>query len=415
LFLAPSARFARVPEKESRYLTGVEAERILFELFVMFAAAKVAGEVLERIRQPPVIGELLVGMALGSHALGVIRDTDVNVALQQLGAIALLFMVGLDVSLDEVKEVGARSLTVGGAGIVLPFLAGAGLIYVVAGSLDEAMFLGAAMVATSVGITARVLADLGVMHAPESRIILGAAVVDDVLGLLVLALVGGLARGDASPAGLVALAAGAIGFVVVVTAFGTRIVGALAPRIDRAQIERGELAAALSICLGLSVVAGAIGLAAIVGAFLAGMAFSETRARWQLHKQFDPVYHLLVPFFFVVTGARVDPSVLVNPSTAGLVAAVTALAIVGKIVGCGGASWGLGARSMWIIGVGMVPRGEVGLIVASVGLNAGIIDGQLYGVVVAMSILTTLLTPPVLKLLVARRPPAETAAPEPAP
>jgi Kef-type K+ transport system membrane component KefB len=384
----------------------VESERILFELFVMFVAAKVAGEILERIRQPPVIGEILVGMALGSHALGLIRDTDVNIALQQLGAIALLFMVGLDVSLQEVKEVGARALTVGGAGILLPFVAGAGLIYVVAGSVDEALFMGAAMVATSVGITARVLADLGVLQDPESRIILGAAVVDDVLGLLVLALITGLTRGNASAVGLVALAVGAVGFVVVVAAFGTRLVSALAPRIDKAQIERGELAAALSICLGLSVLAGAVGLAAIVGAFLAGMAFSETRRTWELHHQFDPVYHLLVPFFFVVTGARVDPGVLVDPSTAGLVAAVTTLAIIGKLVGCGGASWGLGARSMCIIGVGMVPRGEVGLIVASVGLNAGIIDGDLYGVVVAMSILTTLVTPPVLKLLVTRRPPA---------
>ena len=384
----------------------MESERILFELFVMFVAAKVAGEILERIRQPPVIGEILVGMTLGSHALGVIRDTDINIALQQLGAIALLFMVGLDVSLQEVKAVGARALTVGGAGILLPFVAGAGLIYAVAGTVDQALFMGAAMVATSVGITARVLADLGVLQNPESRIILGAAVVDDVLGLLVLALITGLARGNASAVGLVVLAVGAVGFVVVVAAFGTRLVSALAPRIDKAQISRGELAAALSICLGLSVLAGAVGLAAIVGAFLAGMAFSETRSRWELHHQFDPVYHLLVPFFFVVTGARVDPGVLVDPSTAGLVAAVTTLAIIGKLVGCGGASWGLGARSMWIIGVGMVPRGEVGLIVASVGLNAGIIDGDLYGVVVAMSILTTLVTPPVLKLLVTRRPPA---------
>jgi Kef-type K+ transport system membrane component KefB len=390
----------------------VEAERILFELFVIFAAAKLAGEVLERIRQPPVIGELLVGMLLGSHALGLVRETDVNIALQQLGAIALLFMVGLDVSLDEVKAVGARAVTVGGAGIVLPFLAGAGLIYAVEGSFDEAMFMGAAMVATSVGITARVFADLGVLRERESRIILGAAVVDDVLGLLILALVSGVARGNASALGLIALGAGAIGFVFLVAAFGTRVVGALVPRIDRAQIERGELAAALAICLGLSVIAGAIGLAAIVGAFLAGMAFSETRRTWELHKQFDPVYHLLVPFFFVVTGARVDPAVLVDPSTAGLVAAVTALAILGKLVGCGAASWGMGTRSMGIIGVGMVPRGEVGLIVASVGLNAGVIDGELYGVVVAMSILTTLVTPPVLKLLVTRRPPTGAPAEE---
>jgi Kef-type K+ transport system membrane component KefB len=397
-----------VSQEAPGYVTGVESERIIFELFVIFAAAKLAGEVFERIHQPPVVGEILVGIALGGHALGVIRETEVNIALQQLGAITLLFMVGLDISLQEAKEVGARALTVGSAGIVLPFLAGAGFIYAVAGSVDQALFMGAAMVATSVGITARVLADLGVLREVESRIILGAAVVDDVLGLLVLALVSGLGRGSASAAGIAALATAAIGFVVIVAAFGTRIVGALAPRIDRAQIERGELAAALTICLGLSVVAGAIGLAAIVGAFLAGMAFSETRARWQLHKQFDPVYHLLVPFFFVVTGARVDPGLLVDPATVRLVVVVTALAILGKVVGCGGAAWGMGATSMWIIGVGMVPRGEVGLIVASVGLTAGVVTGDLYGVVVAMSILTTLVSPPVLKLLISRRPPVTT-------
>lgn len=378
-------------------------ERILFELFLIFAAAKLAGEVFERIRQPPVIGELLVGIVLGSHALGVIGDTDVHHTLQELGAVVLLFMVGLDTRLPEVKAVGARALGVGGAGIVLPFLAGAAFIAATGRSGDEAAFIGAAMVATSVGITARVLADLGMVAEVESRIILGAAVVDDVLGLLVLALVTGLAGGDLSALGIALLTVEAIGFVVLLSTLGVRAVNAAAPAIEAARIPRGELAVALAVCLGLASLAGAVGLAAIIGAFLAGMAFSEVRPRWDLEQQVEPVYQLLVPFFFVITGARVDLGALVDPDTLGLAAAVTGLAIAGKLIGCGAAAWGMGRRSVMIIGVGMVPRGEVGIIVATVGLSEGVIGQDLYGVVVAMSILTTLVAPPFLKALFADR------------
>jgi Kef-type K+ transport system membrane component KefB len=255
------------------------------------------------------------------------------------------------------------------------------------------------MVATSVGITARVLADLGVIKAIESRIILGAAVVDDVLGLLVLALVSGIAGAAVSAASLLTLAITAVGFVLVVGAFGGRVVERAAPRIDQARIPRTELSAALAVCLGLSALAGYIGLAAIIGAFLAGMAFSGFGHRWDLEKQVEPVYELLVPFFFVITGSLVDPGFFLEPSTIGIVAAITTLAIAGKLVGCGGAAWGMGAKSMSIVAVGMVPRGEVGIIVASVGLSRGLIDEDLYGVVVAMSILTTLAAPPLLKRL----------------
>ena len=381
----------------------MESERILFELFLIFAAAKLAGEVFERLKQPPVIGELIVGMALGAHALGAIRDTDVNAALQQLGAIVLLFVVGLDFGVDEVRAVGARALLVGTLGVILPFVAGVGLMFFAEGSLDESLFVGAAMVATSVGITARVFADLGVLREVESRTILAAAVVDDVLALLVLALVSGATRGSVSLLGAAALTVGAVAFVGLVGAFGARVVNAASARVDNARIQRAELAVALSVCLGLSVLAGAIGLAAIVGAFLAGMAFSEMRPRWELHKQVDPVYHLFVPFFFVVTGARVDLAVLFDPATLGLVGAVTGLAIAGKLIGCGLAAWGMGARSMSIVGVGMVPRGEVGLIVATVGLASGVVTRELYGVIVAMSVITTLITPPALKILFSDR------------
>ncbi|HEX2051729.1 MAG TPA: cation:proton antiporter [Actinomycetota bacterium] len=377
----------------------MEIERVLFELFVMFAAAKIAGEIFERVGQPPVIGELLVGVALGPHALGLISDTEVHHVLQELGAIVLLFMVGLDTRLGELRAVGARALGVGAAGIVLPFALGGAYVYLVAGSPEEAAFMGAAMVATSVGITARVLSDLGVVHAVESRVVLGAAVVDDVLGLLVLAFVSGATQGDLSVVGIVALALGAILFVVLVGGLGPRAVEKAAPTIEKAVTKRGPLVVALAILLGLSALAGAVGLAAIIGAFLAGMAFSEMRPRWELERQVEPVYELLVPFFFVVTGSAVELGTFTEPSTVLAVVVVTLIAIVGKLAGCGGAAWGMGRRSAAIVGVGMVPRGEVGIIVASVGLSSGLIEAELYGVIVAMSILTTLVTPPALKAL----------------
>jgi Kef-type K+ transport system membrane component KefB len=381
----------------------VSAERVLFEMFLMFAAAKLAGEVFERLRQPPVIGELLVGIVLGPHALGLLGHTQVHEVLQELGAIVLLFMVGLDTGLAAIRKVGGRALAVGTGGIFLPFVAGLGFIYAVDGSLDEALFVGAAMVATSVGITARVLSDLGVVDALESRVILAAAVVDDVLGLLLLAAVSGLTQGELSIASLAALAVTATAFVALVAVFGHRLIRAAVPHVDGARIPRGPLVFALTVCLGLSALAGAIGLAAIIGAFLAGMAFSDLPRAWRLEEQVDPVYQLLVPFFFVVTGSLVDPGALAEPSSLGMVVGITALAVAGKLIGCGGAAWGMGRRSVAIVAVGMVPRGEVGIIVATVGLSREIITNELYGVVVAMSIITTLISPPFLKALFAGR------------
>jgi Kef-type K+ transport system membrane component KefB len=381
----------------------VISENILLQLFVIFAAAKIAGEIFERLNQPPVIGELLVGVALGSHALGIVGEGEVQHVLQELGAIVLLFMVGLDTRLEDITRVGGRALMVGVLGIILPFASGAGYAYVTGGALEVALFLGAAMVATSVGITARVLADLGVLHETESRIILGAAVVDDVLGLLILAVVGGFSGDSVTPANVVTLAITAFGFVVVAGAFGGRLARRVAPRVEEARLPRTELVVALAVCLGLSALAGYIGLAAIVGAFLAGMAFSELRHDWELEKQVQPVYELLVPFFFVITGSLVDPAFFLDPAILGVIAVVTVLAVVGKLVGCGAGAWGMGTRSVAIVGVGMVPRGEVGIIVASVGLSSGVFDSELYGVVVAMSIITTLVAPPVLKVLYSRR------------
>lgn len=381
----------------------MSTERILAELALMFVAAKVAGAAFERIRQPAVIGELAVGVLLGSHALGLIGHSAAHEVFQELGAIVLLFAVGLDTPPSHLKAVGGRSAAVGVAGIVLPFAAGFALISVVEGDASEAAFMGTAMVATSVGVTARVLADLGRVEEPESRVILGAAVVDDILGLLVLAVVSGVAAGDLSPGSIVALAGLALGFVGLVGGLGPRAIRMLTPWLDRLGRE-GVFVFAFGLCLGLAAIAGALELAAIIGAFLAGLALAETRDRYELEEHIAPVYSFLVPFFFVVTGSLVDVTALGDPSIAWLALGVTGIAIAGKLVGCGGAAWGMGRRSALIVGAGMVPRGEVGILVATIGLSEGIIEPDLYTVVVLMSVATTLVVPPALKALFSGRP-----------
>ncbi|MDP9067749.1 MAG: cation:proton antiporter [Actinomycetota bacterium] len=381
----------------------MSTEAILLDLALIFTLAKVFGYLFERLRQPPVIGELLAGILFGPHLLGLIGESHTHEVFQELGAIILLFAVGLDTPLSELKVVGGRALAVGGSGIVLPFAIGFALLALAGGETAEALFLGTAMVATSVGVTARVLADLGRIREPESRVILGAAVVDDVLGLLVLAIVAGSVTGDITIGSVLLLAGLAIGFVILVGGLGAQVVNRATPLLDR----MGQLRVftiALALCLALSATAGALNLAAIIGAFLAGMAFAETRDRYKLEERLTPVYSFLVPFFFVVTGTFVDLSVFADPRNLVLGLAVIVLAIAGKLVGCGVAAAGMGRRSALIVGTGMVPRGEVGILVASIGLAEGIIGDDLYGIVVMMSVVTTIVVPPALTALFKDRP-----------
>lgn len=376
----------------------MSTERLLADLAIIFIAAKLTGAVFERLRQPAVMGELLVGVILGPHALSAIGHTPTHEVLQELGAIILLFAVGLDTPLSELRAVGGRSLAVGTAGIVLPFAAGVGLVAATGHNAEESLLVGTAMVATSVGVTARVLADLGRVRAPESRVILGAAIADDILGLLVLAVVAGTVAHEISVGSIAGIAALAIGFVALVGGLGATAVKRALPFLDRLG-ETGVFTVALAVCLALSAVAGALDLAAIIGAFLAGMAFAETRDRYRLEERLSGVYSLLVPFFFVITGSLVDPGVFTSAGTAGLALAVIVVAIAGKLIGCGWAAAGMGRRSALIVGWGMVPRGEVGVLVASIGLERGIVNGDLYGVVVAMAVATTLVAPPVIGAL----------------
>jgi len=374
-------------------------DSLLVDLTVLFIGAKLGGALFARLGQPEVIGELLAGVVLGPHVIGAVGELEeAHHVFQELGAVILLFVVGLDTPLSDLKAVGGRSLAVGISGVVVPFVLGAGLMLLLGRSGTQSVFVGTAMVATSVGITARVLADLGQVRSPEARIILGAAVIDDILGLLVLAVVAASVTGSVSATSIVVLAVLAVTFVALVGGLGPKLIDRLTPLLDRLG-NHGVLIVSLALCLGLASLAEALRLAAIIGAFLAGMALAETRDRYQLEEHLAPVYSFLVPFFFAITGAVLDPSVLTDPEVALLAAGVTAVAVVGKLIGCGLPVLGMGRRSAQIVGIGMVPRGEVGILVATVGLAQAIIGGPLYAVVVTMSIATTIAAPPLLSSL----------------
>jgi Kef-type K+ transport system membrane component KefB len=403
-----------------------EITALLVDLFVIFAAAKLAAELFERLRQPPVIGELLAGVLIGPYALGLIGTPDEGLVrafhgdaaaaqeaidlvyhlVAELGVVVLLFFVGLETRVADILKVGGRAAAVAVLGVVVPFALGYGLMGLLLGrSQLEAVFVGAAMVATSVGITARVLRDLGVIASTESRVILGAAVIDDILAMVVLTVVAGLAAtGTIRPLDVAAIAAQAALFTIFLAFVGTGVMRRYGLRLDHLKMDGAPFAVALGAMLGLAALAGSIGLAAIIGAFLAGMVFAEAREHFELEHQALPVYRFLVPFFFVITGSQVDWRLFVTPDLMALALGVTVLALLGKIVGCGLGMAGFGRRSVAIVGVGMAPRGEVGLIVASLGLSLGAISQQIFSVVVIMSILTTLVVPPVLRLLYAGQP-----------
>jgi Kef-type K+ transport system membrane component KefB len=321
--------------------------------------------------------------------------------LAELGVIVLLFSVGLETNLRALLKLGGRAFTVAVAGVILPFMLGAGLTLSLSYRTEEALFIGAAMVATSVGITARVLSDIGKLQTSEARIILGAAVIDDVLGILVLSAVLAILGEGRSPLEIVGLIIVSFTFMVVVVAAGVLGVRRISVHFERLHIHNPAFTISLLLCLGLASAAAQIGLAAIIGAFLAGLVFGESVEQEQLAHAVRPIYELLVPIFFVVTGSKVELASFSNTSIIWLGALVTVLAIIGKFIGCGMAATGMGSRSMAIIGVGMAPRGEVGLIVATIGLSNNIFTeaNGLYSVVVIMSIVTTLVVPPILTLL----------------
>jgi Kef-type K+ transport system membrane component KefB len=373
--------------------------RILVSLFVVLVAAKLAAEIFERLRQPAVVGEIIAGVIIGPAALNVVQPTDVLEALAEVGVIFLLFTVGLETRPSDIFKVGGRATVVAVLGVVIPFLAGWGLLSLWPGhSWLEAVFLGAAMVATSVGITARVLSGMGLIAAEASRVILAAAVIDDVIGLLVLAVATSLAAGRVNYLHLGLIAGLAIGFTVLVVVFGSRVVGRMTGRIRRLKIDHSLLIFALVLCFGLAALASVIGIAGIVGAFLAGVALSEATEGTALHQQSQALSEFTTPFFLVTIGMKLNLSVFSSSDVVLLSIAVIILATLTKLIGCGLGAAKMGTRRAVQVGVGMIPRGEVGIVVAQIGIAMAVIGDVVYGVVLTMAVITTIAAPPLIKL-----------------
>jgi len=400
---------------------------LLLALAVILAAAAAGGWLAERARQPSVLGELIAGILLGNlgllgfHGFENFRTDAILAALAEIGVIVLLFDVGLESSVGDMLKVGRSALLVAALGVAAPFALGwgAGAWLLPDRPVYVHVFLGAVLTATSVGITARVLRDLGQATSAEARIILGAAVIDDVLGLVILAVVTAMITAAGSGGGVPLLAvawiaAKALGFMVLAILLGSLFVRHALRWIARARLPGTLLTAGLVVCFALSALASAAGLAPIVGAFAAGLilepaffaAFEETRRGQTLRSLIQPVSAILVPVFFVRTGLLVDLRSIADPQILGVAAALTAAAWIGKQA----CMFGVLDRGInrLAVGIGMVPRGEVGLIFASIGLGltmAGepIVTPPLYAAIVVMVIVTTLVTPPALQWSFGRR------------
>lgn len=385
-----------------------ETTKILLDLLIILAAAKIMGEIFERLKQPVVIGEILAGILLGPYIFGWIDPSHVQTfhvyqILAEIGVIILLFTIGLHTKVDEMLIVGRTSLMVAVLGVVLPFFFG--YLYTLTSdhSTVESMFIGAAMVATSVGITARVFADLKILDSQVAKVIIGAAVIDDILGLMVLGVVTGVGSGAISYLKITLLTLEAVGFVLFLIIIGKRVMPRMGSTFGGFRLKNAPFALALLFCLGLSAVASYIHLAAIVGAFMAGMVLAELNVEFKFSVKFDSLYDFLVPFFFVVMGTQVDLTVFTKFNLLGAALILTVFAVLGKLIGCGLGAFGMGWKQASMVGVGMVPRGEVGMIVASIGLGMGVISTDLYSIVIFMVIATTLMTPPVLARMVSKK------------
>ena len=366
-------------------------------MLIVFGAAKLLAELFERLGQPGIVGEILAGVLIGPSVLNWIQPNELLSGFAELGVMFLMFRVGLEVKASELMKVGGTAFLVALLGVIVPFFAGWGIMLAWGYPQTESVFVGAAMVATSVGITAQVLASKGLLHLQSSKIILGAAVIDDILGLIVLAIVSSAAKGSINFLDIAITAVLALGFTAIVAKWGTRAMLHVMPRAE-AKLRTGEVQFNLALILlfSLSVLAIYAGVAAIIGAFLAGMAISETVSE-RVEDLAHGVTELLVPFFLAGIGLRLDLSTFTQGSMVLLSLLILAAAVLSKMLGCGAGAIALGPKEMMRIGFGMVPRGEVGMVVAQMGLTMGVIEKGVYGVVVFMAVATTIVAPLLLK------------------
>ncbi len=379
---------------------GIDLASFLLAFASALLGAKLLGEIAERLGQPAVLGELLAGVILGPSLLGLVPLTAGIFLVAEIGVILLLFEVGLETDLAALARVGAPALAVALAGMVLPFLGGFLVTRVLGHPTLTAIFVGAALTATSIGITARVLSELNALSSREGQIVLGAAVADDVLGLVVLAVVARIADTGTAEMTMVLKATGlAVGFLAAALALGIPLGHRLIGIVGRASVRGVLVAASVAFALLVALAAKKAGSAEIIGAFATGVVLARTNRRHDISQALRPAVDLFAPLFFVAVGAQVDVALLnpfarVNQPALLLALGLTVIGFLGKFA-AGFCAWGNVRRAF--IGAGMVPRGEVGLIFASLGKATKTLPEGVFVAVVLAVFATTFLAPPLLK------------------
>jgi Kef-type K+ transport system membrane component KefB len=369
---------------------------LLGALVAIFVATKLLGELAQRIGQPAVLGELIAGVVLGGSVLGIVNPADpVLFAMSEIGVIILLFETGLHTELRSLLSVGSAATVVALAGVALPFALGIGSVLGFGLGHVPALVAAAALCATSVGISARVLSDLGRLETQEGQVVLGAAVLDDIVGLVILAVVADVVSGASVGVGHVArISAVAVLFFVGAVVIGMRIAPPAFRVIDRIRMAGALGVFGLAFAFALAVLAKLSGSALIIGAFAAGLVLFVLPQKQEIERSTTTIGHFFVPIFFATVGAAVDLRALANPRSLGIGLALTVCGIIGKIA-AGYVPWWFRGRKL-LVGAAMVPRGEVGLIFAQMGLSTGAIDAGLFGAIMLMVLATTLITPPML-------------------
>ena len=367
-------------------------------MLVVFGSAKLMAEIFERLRQPGILGEILAGIIIGPSVLGWIAPNENIAFLAELGVIFLLFRVGLEIRSSELMEIGPTALAVGVLGVIVPLIAGWAVLRLWGRPQMEALFVGAALTATSVGITAQVLSSKGLLDRTASKIILAAAVIDDVLALLVLGVISSMAEGKVNALELVLTTLFAVAFILLVARWGSVTASKVIPRLRQGlRIGEGQFALAMIFLFGLAALSQKAGVAPIIGAFLAGMALGDVLPQ-RVHDLTHGVTELLVPFFLAGIGLRFDLQSFSHLPIIILSVVILMVAVVAKALGCGVGALKYGRPVAIRVGVGMIPRGEFCMVVAQIGLGLKALPPETYGVIVFMAVAATLLTPPLLKL-----------------
>jgi Kef-type K+ transport system membrane component KefB len=378
--------------------------QLLASLLIIYIASKTGGELALRLKQPSVLGELVAGLVIGVSGLHLIDPTQpVLLLLAQVGVTLLLFEIGLESDLRSLLKLGPQAMAVALVGMFLPFALGYAAMKFIGAPDLLAVFVGSTATATSIGISAKVLSDLGYLQRPEGQIILGAAVIDDILGIVVLSVVAGIAKGGSLEWGEVArIVLSSLGFLVGAIVIGNWFMPFFLKTVRWLRTRGDLITASLVFAFSLAWIAEQVGSAAIIGAFAAGLVLAKTDKRHDLEQQLRPITDFFLPVFFITVGAGVNLALLANQEALFLALTLSATAVLGKLV-CGWAAFGIPANK-WVIGAGMVPRGEVGLVFASVGLATGVLSGVTHTAVVIMVIFTTFLGPLLLSLMLRGKP-----------